>query len=318
MHVLLTHRTAFSGIMPLTLPKARRYSRLAALALAIPLLRPDLLTGLLWLAVLVLVPEAITLGERLIGERPLHRTLSGWPALVAGIALAAACSLSAGMWAGLLAAPWLAIVLIWAAFAAHRLARFPRQSLIASGLDVALLLMLVGAAWVVIGRCGWSFGFDPEIVRLTGIHFHYAGFLLPTLAAAAAWHRPRPSTRLILPVMLLGFGLVAIGITFSPPVEVVGAAAMVAGCVALAVVQMRAGLATRRPDVFSLLAVSSASLVSGMTLASVYALGEYLGHRWIDIPTMIATHGLANAVGFAGCGLAGWSSLLTHRERLWV
>ena len=181
-----------------------------------------------------------------------------------------------------------------------------------------MLLMLVGAAWIVIGRLGWTFGFDPEIVRLTGIHFHYAGFLLPTLAAAAAWHRPRPGTRLILPVVLLGFGLVAIGITFSPPIEVVGAATMVVGCVALAVVQVRAGLATRRPDVFSLLAVSSAALVSGMALAAVYVLGECLGHTWIEIPTMIATHGLANAVGFAGCGLLGWSGLLTQPRAVFI
>jgi hypothetical protein len=315
MHVLFTHSTAFSGLVPLTMPRARRYSRLAALALAIPLLRPDLLTALLWLAVLVLVPEAIALGERLIGARPLHRSLSGWPALAAGIALVAACALPAGIWAGLLAVPWLAIVSIWAVFAANRLRRFPRQAMITSALDVAMLLMLVGAAWVVIGRFGWSFGFDPEIVRLTGIHFHYAGFLLPTLAAAATWRRPTVGTRLILPTVMLGFGLVAIGITFSPPVEVVGAAAMVVGCVALAVVQLREGLATRRPDVFSLLAVSSVAIVSGMALAAVYALGEYLGRTWIDIPTMIATHGLANAIGFAGCGLLGWSKLLTHREQ---
>jgi hypothetical protein len=315
MHVLLTHSTAFSGIMPLTMPKARRYIRWTALVASLLLVRPDLLTSLLWLAVLVLVPEAIALGERLVGERPLHRALSGWPALAAGIALVAACALPAAMWTGLLAAPWLAIVVAWAAFAAIRLGRFPRQSLIANSLDVGMLLMLVGAAWVVIGRCGGSFGFDPEIVRLTGIHFHFAGFLLPTLAAAAAWRRPTFGTRLILPTVMLGFGLVAIGITFSPLVELVGAATMVVGCVALAVLQVRESLATRRPEVFSLLAVSSAALISGMALAAVYALGEYLGRTWIDIPTMIATHGLANAIGFAGCGLAGWSKLLAYREQ---
>ncbi len=283
--------------------------RLLVLAAAIALVRPDLLTALLWFALLVLVPAAAHLGKSLTGKRPCRWLLTCWPAFLAALGVIAASALPTGWPAGLLAAPWLAIAAVWAALAVLRLARFPPQSIIENALDVAALLMLVGAAWVVLDRLAWRFGFEAEIVRLTGIHFHYAGFVLPTLAACAAKRRPGALTSAILVAALAGFGLVAIGIAFSPAAEVAGAAAMVAACAALAVVQVQAGLTTRRPEIFAPLALSSAALVAAMALAAVYALGEYSGQKWIDIPTMIATHGLANAVGFAGAGLLGWRRL---------
>jgi len=50
--------------------------------------------------------------------------------------------------------------------------------------------------------------------------------------------------------------------------------------------------------------VASLSLVSAMALGAVYAVGEFTGNRWLDIPTMIRTHGAFNAFGFAACGIA--------------
>lgn len=286
------------------------YGRLAVLAAITALLRPDLLTSLLWFALLVLAPATARLGNSLTGKRPLRWLLTGWPAFLAAVGVIAASALPTGWLAGLLATPWLVIAAVWAALAVLRLARFPQHTIIDNALDVAALLMLVGAAWVALDRLAWRFGFDAEIVRLTGIHFHYAGFVLPTLAACAAKTRPGALTSAILFAALAGFGMVAIGITFSPAAEVAGAAAMVAACAALAVVQVQAGLATRRPEIFAPLALSSAALLAAMALAAVYAFGEYSGQKWIDIPTMIATHGLANAVGFAGAGLLGWTRLV--------
>jgi hypothetical protein len=44
-----------------------------------------------------------------------------------------------------------------------------------------------------------------------------------------------------------------------------------------------------------------------MGLAVVYAIGEFTGQTSINIPTMIRTHGMFNALGFATCGLVGWA-----------
>ena len=52
-----------------------------------------------------------------------------------------------------------------------------------------------------------------------------------------------------------------------------------------------------------------------MALAVIYALGEFTGRAWITIPAMIRTHGLANAFGFALCGLIGWNAAVRHSVR---
>jgi len=57
----------------------------------------------------------------------------------------------------------------------------------------------------------------------------------------------------------------------------------------------------------TLLALSSLALVAAMIPAAMYAFGEFTGHGWLGIPTMIRTHGAFNAFGFAACGIAGHS-----------
>lgn len=44
-----------------------------------------------------------------------------------------------------------------------------------------------------------------------------------------------------------------------------------------------------------------------MPLAGWYAAGEYLPIEAPTIPEMIVSHGLLNAVGFALCGLIGYT-----------
>jgi hypothetical protein len=56
-----------------------------------------------------------------------------------------------------------------------------------------------------------------------------------------------------------------------------------------------------------LLGVSALSLVIGMMLVGAYAVGEYTERYWLVIPQMARFHGTANALGFALCGLSGWT-----------
>jgi len=57
---------------------------------------------------------------------------------------------------------------------------------------------------------------------------------------------------------------------------------------------------------------SPATILAGMTLACVYAFGEFLGKDWIFIPAMARTHGLLNGIGFVLVGLLGWIIELTE------
>jgi len=54
------------------------------------------------------------------------------------------------------------------------------------------------------------------------------------------------------------------------------------------------------------LALSSLSVMAGMTLAAVYAIGDWLGETWLTIPRMASTHGLLNGLGFVMLGMLGW------------
>jgi hypothetical protein len=112
----------------------------------------------------------------------------------------------------------------------------------------------------------------------------------------------------MLAAILLGVPLVGVGISLSPHVEVAAAILLPAGCVVLAVRQIQAAIGLRNATALALLCVSSLALLSAMGLAGIYAVGEFTGQAWIDIPTMIRTHGAANAFGFATCGLIGWAA----------
>ena len=56
-----------------------------------------------------------------------------------------------------------------------------------------------------------------------------------------------------------------------------------------------------------LLGISALSLTAGMTLVAAYAIGEFTQRDWLLIPQMTRFHGTANALGFALCGLLGWT-----------
>jgi hypothetical protein len=53
--------------------------------------------------------------------------------------------------------------------------------------------------------------------------------------------------------------------------------------------------------------IAAVSLLIGMTLVAAYAVGEFTGSYWLVIPQMTRFHGPANALGFALCGLLGWT-----------
>lgn len=58
-----------------------------------------------------------------------------------------------------------------------------------------------------------------------------------------------------------------------------------------------------------LLALSSVTLVATMLLAVTYALGEVAQLPHLSLTWLVATHGAANAVGFALCGVLAFRRL---------
>lgn len=176
----------------------------------------------------------------------------------------------------------------------------------------ALLLWTVGAGWLVVDAFGLRpLGFSPLIVRLTAIHFHYAAFIVPVIAAFLAAGYPSALTRAAAVVSVLGAPATAVGITavqFGAPrwVEALFALPMIAGALLVATVHLSLALGARGATsgwpLRALRLVVGATLLGTMGLAAAYAARGWL--PWAPtIPQMALWHGIGNAVGVGFCGL---------------
>lgn len=261
--------------------------------------------GILMLAPLLLVPLAV--GDETSPEIKPSRP---W-ILISALALLSAHVFTPGMLTGLLALPWLiACLLLLRSFHARRQLKGKHKRQLFQ--LVALAYLCIGAMWAVADRFGWRpLGFDPLIVLLTAVHFHYAGFGLIWTAGnirrSLAPHRYSS----LLYLALFGVPAVAIGITASqlgyPPfVEMASVVIMVTGglVVGIACVQ-KALLKTHGVTVRICWGLAGISLCLGMGLALLYGLRYVWPIPWLSIPWMYAVHGTLNSLGFALPALLG-------------
>ena len=145
---------------------------------------------------------------------------------------------------------------------------------------------------------------------LTAVHFHYSGFATATIAVAALGFADRwgDAGRVWRPVALgvafLPFA-VAAGFVFSPILRAGAAAAFSVSIVGLAFMLLfqSAKFQSRTACVF--VRIASAFVMTGMTLATIYAIGEAARRDWLTIPRMASTHGWINALGFVTPALLG-------------
>jgi hypothetical protein len=151
-------------------------------------------------------------------------------------------------------------------------------------------------------------GFSDDIVLLTAVHFHYAGFAALTMLGMTGRIAQGMLYGVTAWAAIIGIPFLALGITFSPNLECAAALLLASSLVSAAgitafVVLPRVANRTAR----LMLAISAASVVVAMLFAGIYALGKYNGRDWLDIPEMAAVHGVINALGFSLCGLVGWN-----------
>jgi hypothetical protein len=264
------------------------------------------------LAPLVLVPLALKLLTP--PEVFPFRWLARWGPPLAGAAVAASFLVPRGGLAAALALPWLALVLTAVPAALGMLWSRGFSDVVAAARSVGLLFLPVGAGWLVLSRLGAQpLGFVDPIVLLTAVHFHFAGFLTLSLMAVTAgvlrdaW--PRLSRASVLGAVV-GTPLLAAGITFSPGLELLGATTLAAALTVFSIVL----LAAARRLASALLALSACCFLLGMTLAVVYAVGEFAGRGFLSIARMAQFHGVANALGSL-FGLVGWAVGDAGRER---
>jgi energy-converting hydrogenase Eha subunit A len=180
--------------------------------------------------------------------------------------------------------------------------------------DVACIYILIGSGWTLLNRAGLRpLGFEPVIVLLTGIHFHYAGFALPLLTGLALREVRGRSARWAALGVIFAVPLVAVGITatqlkYSQIVESAAAWLMAAAGTLSGWIYLQLAHNRSRPRLARMLwGIAALSLMASMVFAAVYGTRFFLPMQWLDIPWMRALHGTANALGFGLAGIVGWT-----------
>lgn len=332
-------------------------------ASAAGLIELGIIEALLALAPLVVVPLALEARRRL-GEDERAPALVRWIegiarliALPAALFAAASFALPDGRQAALVAAPWiLACTVIGLGGAARALTTWPRSAGAKAGsggisrerfgiwalLGASSLYLPVGSIWLTLSRLGTPIGgYLVPIPMLTGVHFHYTMFALPTAAAMTGRFLERmgcpqaPSgapTGINTPVrgaaasgavfaaiaivLVLAPAVLLAGWMFSlPPLKIVATLTLAAATTGLAAVILLMSPRMAPPSARTLLRISSGSIVVAMPLAGLYVLGEVFEPLAISIPRMAQVHGVLNALGFTLCGLIGWLIADAHAPR---
>jgi hypothetical protein len=265
---------------------------LVAWGVAMLVLPAPLAARILLLAPLVIVPRVIAI----LPARPWLATFAGWPAVVAALPLLVAVALPTGPLAAVFAVPWLCLALAGTfAAVAHGLSVMPSllrlRDVPALGADVALGFWGVGAGFVVIERLGVDIGFSPAIVLLTATHFHFAGFGL--LAVASLSSMSRPWLRVSVLGLIAGIPMTALGFVLaSDAINAVGAAVVGSSGIGVAVALLTGPAGGWRRWASRLAGVA---LLVGMPMGIAWSLAILAGQRFLDLDSMIRTHGVLNS-----------------------
>jgi hypothetical protein len=272
------------------------------------------------LSPLVLVPLLLTvIFDDEEDNRPLIRALC-FAQLPCAMLLPVSLSMKPGAFALLASLPWTGWTALAALEGGRRMLAMLRRSglrgLYDSELAIAagLAFPIIGSGWLLCDRLALQpLGFSPLIVLLTAAHFHHAGLTLPISAGLLGRSFGAESTtgagiepwRMTAVTVVIAVPLVALGITFSPWLELLAAWITAASGIVVAIGLLRR--ANGLPLIPAMLsALAGAALLAGMSFAASYAIGEYVGTPWPDITSMIRLHGAINALGFGLLGAWAW------------
>jgi|SRR5579864_2142003 len=266
------------------------------------------------LAPLVVVPLALSLlpATQVSPLSRINRCVIRY-FLPSGAALTAASFfLRDGKAAGALVCVWLIVAMSLALDGLERLIRTRLWSFPEFCFAIGEGYALVGGLWLLASRLGMQpVGFHEPIVLLTAVHFHYAGLMVAVLAGLvvsdARAIRPSFALRVSLLCAVLGPGLLGLAFLVGPKLKLAAVGLIVIGECGTAFGTFRIGLADATGIGGCLLLFGSASLILGMALAGIWAVGEYPLHAFVNLEQMARYHGVLNSLGFGLCSLVGWT-----------
>jgi hypothetical protein len=215
--------------------------------------------------------------------------------------------------AACLASSWVLVCLIFVWDACGRLWISEGRAFVEFCFAAGEGYLFVAALWLMASRAGLHpFGFREPIVLLTAVHFHFAGFA-SALLAGLAWKRlsGSPWARVVGAAavgVVCGPGILGLAFLAGPKYKLAAALLIAVSQLGLAAGMFRIALGTGLGGRV-LFGVAGGSVLLGMLLAAMWAIGEYPLQPFVDIRQMAEFHGVLNALGFALCGLLGWTQL---------
>jgi hypothetical protein len=257
-----------------------------------------------------LLHVTITLGMVLIvplGLRLITPSRLAGPWLAGSVPAAVSLWLPRGWIAASLAAGYAVMTVALAVIALRRWVRRPSLAPRELALLAALVAPSVAGGALVAERLGVElFGFDLPVLSLTVAHFHFAGFAAALIAVLVCTStRDDALARLAALCVPAGVLVVMLGFFTGTAVELVGTVVLTAGMWLVAWLTW-----SQRRDadrvVRVLFAVAATVPVASMALAVQWALARVVGLPHLSVTWMAATHGVANAVGFALCSILAW------------
>ena len=267
------------------------------------------------IAPLFLVPFGLRLlGVATPGAEPpplAHRVV-----LPASLLLTVSFMAEPGVAAAVLSLPWLGLTAVIAIVAGVRLLKDPARFRpgVRHATDAAVAFLAVGATFATIDRLGARpLDFASDIILLTAVHFHFAGFALPLAGALARGRRPTRWLEIAIGAVVFGIPVTALGFIGIPYANWVGAMLTAAGGfgIGVATILVAPGLGPGRARILAVIA--GASLLVSMPMAVIYSTGVLLGSTWLGLDTMARVHGALNALGFAVPVIVAWT--LDRRSR---
>lgn len=231
----------------------------------------------------------------------------------AALSASVALGMEAGFWAGLLATPWLLFCLA--------LGWLGRKADWTTA--IGCLYLIVGGSWFWADRAGLNpLGFDDAIVRLTALHFHYAGFALPLLCGLMVRTKTGnlgfwAAIGTVTAVPLTALGITATHWHWGPLIETTAAVLMGISGVLVGLWLLREavwpmsmlGSAPQQVNNLGIsrIAMGTAGLafLTAMGLALGYGLRVYFPNWALSIDYMRALHGSLN--GLVALPLSLWA-----------
>ncbi|MFW5876549.1 MAG: YndJ family transporter, partial [Myxococcota bacterium] len=280
-----------------------------------------------WLTLLgplVVVPLGLPLLRAGSGATPVASDEDARPPalLVRALPLGAACALASmvvddGPAATGLAGGWALVTWLVARQGTQRLRSRTPRGLPERCADMASAYLFVGGVTWVVARSGARpFGLTEPIVTLATTHFHFAGFALLAATAEVGRRLGASHGTVAGPVrtawvigawlVLVSPAFVALGITASPPLEVLASCALATGGFIVGL-SMAFVVTPRIPRLWpaAFVAAGGLALCVGMGAAAVFAVGQHTGDHGPSTATMVPLHAVPNALFFGLGGLLG-------------